>query len=186
MRVSKFLCVCKSAPDILRAMSADFHQLVDATIDHLQSLRARGAQFIPLQPETLRALNGTVQRNGPGKIENGGLRTAPAVQGNGHTVNAAPSVPAPGARHSILETSEAAAAPALDPRPSTFDTSPKATAIAELRERAMQCVKCSHLSSTRKNVVFGVGSIDADIMFVGEAPGADEDIQGEPFVGAAG
>ncbi|HXF10663.1 MAG TPA: uracil-DNA glycosylase, partial [Desulfuromonadaceae bacterium] len=55
-----------------------------------------------------------------------------------------------------------------------------------LRERAMACVKCSHLASSRKNVVFGVGNIDAELMFVGEAPGADEDIQGEPFVGRAG
>src|SRR5437588_988058 len=43
-------------------------------------------------------------------------------------------------------------------------------AMAELRERALQCVKCPHLASSRKNVVFGVGSIDAEIMFVGEAP----------------
>src|SRR5262245_43362248 len=62
----------------------------------------------------------------------------------------------------------------------------KAQAMAELRERAMQCVKCPHLASSRKNVVFGVGNIDAAIMGVGEAPGADEDQQGEPFVGKAG
>ncbi len=47
-------------------------------------------------------------------------------------------------------------------------------------------MKCPHLASSRKNVVFGVGSIDAELMFVGEAPGADEDEQGEPFVGKAG
>jgi len=41
-------------------------------------------------------------------------------------------------------------------------------------------------ASSRKNVVFGVGSPDASLMFVGEAPGADEDEQGEPFVGKAG
>jgi DNA polymerase len=58
--------------------------------------------------------------------------------------------------------------------------------MAELRERALQCVKCPHLASSRKNVVFGVGDIHAQLMFVGEAPGADEDAQGEPFVGAAG
>jgi uracil-DNA glycosylase len=62
----------------------------------------------------------------------------------------------------------------------------KAAAMAELRERAMACLKCPHLVKSRKNVVFGVGSIDAGLMFVGEAPGADEDAQGEPFVGAAG
>ena len=47
-------------------------------------------------------------------------------------------------------------------------------------------MKCPHLASSRKNVVFGVGNIDAQLMFVGEAPGADEDEQGEPFVGRAG
>jgi DNA polymerase len=50
----------------------------------------------------------------------------------------------------------------------------------------MACVKCPNLASSRKNVVFGVGNIDATLMFVGEAPGADEDEQGEPFVGKAG
>ena len=62
----------------------------------------------------------------------------------------------------------------------------KAAAFAELQKRALSCVKCPHLASSRKNVVFGVGSIDAQLMFVGEAPGADEDEQGEPFVGKAG
>ena len=60
------------------------------------------------------------------------------------------------------------------------------TAMAALRARAAVCVKCPHLAASRKNVVFGVGDIHAALMFVGEAPGADEDRQGEPFVGAAG
>jgi uracil-DNA glycosylase len=60
------------------------------------------------------------------------------------------------------------------------------TAMAALRERASACLKCPHLVKSRKNVVFGVGDIHAPLMFVGEAPGADEDAQGEPFVGAAG
>jgi DNA polymerase len=47
------------------------------------------------------------------------------------------------------------------------------------------CKKCS-LSATRKNFVFGIGNPNADLMFVGEAPGHDEDIQGKPFVGRAG
>ncbi len=69
--------------------------------------------------------------------------------------------------------------------PSASDPA-KVAAFAELRARAMVCVKCPHLASSRKNVVFGVGNIDASLMFVGEAPGADEDQQGEPFVGKAG
>ena len=62
----------------------------------------------------------------------------------------------------------------------------KSAAFTDLRERAMACVKCPHLASSRKNVVFGVGSPDAELMLIGEAPGADEDDQGEPFVGKAG
>jgi uracil-DNA glycosylase family 4 len=60
------------------------------------------------------------------------------------------------------------------------------TGMEELRQRALACLKCPHLVKSRKNVVFGVGDIHAKLMFVGEAPGADEDSQGEPFVGAAG
>jgi uracil-DNA glycosylase len=55
-----------------------------------------------------------------------------------------------------------------------------------LRTRVLVCTNCPHLVRTRKQVVFGVGNINAELMFVGEAPGADEDIQGEPFVGRAG
>jgi DNA polymerase len=62
----------------------------------------------------------------------------------------------------------------------------KATALAELRQRVLACVKCPNLVAARKNVVFGVGNPNAELMFVGEAPGADEDTQGEPFVGKAG
>jgi DNA polymerase len=58
--------------------------------------------------------------------------------------------------------------------------------MKELRERALVCQKCPNLARARKSVVFGVGDINAALMFVGEAPGADEDAQGEPFVGAAG
>lgn len=62
----------------------------------------------------------------------------------------------------------------------------KVAAFAELRTRVLACVKCPHLASSRKSVVFGVGNIDSPLMFVGEAPGADEDEQSEPFVGKAG
>ena len=55
----------------------------------------------------------------------------------------------------------------------------------ELEEVVKKCRKC-RLCETRKNVVFGVGNREADIMLIGEGPGADEDAQGEPFVGKAG
>ena len=53
-------------------------------------------------------------------------------------------------------------------------------------EQASACQKCPQLASTRQTVVFGAGNADADLMFVGEAPGAREDERGLPFVGQAG
>ncbi len=58
-------------------------------------------------------------------------------------------------------------------------------ALAELAVQAADCTKCA-LASTRTQVVFGVGDPHAPLMFVGEAPGKDEDEQGEPFVGRSG
>ena len=55
-----------------------------------------------------------------------------------------------------------------------------------LRRRVEPCTKCPALAATRTQTVFGVGNIYAELMFVGEAPGADEDRMGEPFVGRAG
>jgi len=65
-------------------------------------------------------------------------------------------------------------------------TSNKAQILASVRDRVCSCTKCAHLVSSRTQTVFGVGNPDAEIMFIGEAPGADEDQQGEPFVGRAG
>jgi uracil-DNA glycosylase len=59
-------------------------------------------------------------------------------------------------------------------------------ALKEVFEQAQGCMRCAELAATRKTVVFGAGNADADLMFVGEAPGASEDEQGLPFVGAAG
>lgn len=57
--------------------------------------------------------------------------------------------------------------------------------LGELREFIGDCQRCG-LSGSRANIVFGVGDAGADLMFVGEGPGANEDKQGEPFVGQAG
>jgi DNA polymerase len=59
-------------------------------------------------------------------------------------------------------------------------------ALAAIREDLGDCVRCKLHGLGRRQIVFGVGNPSADLMFVGEAPGADEDIQGEPFVGRAG
>ena len=62
----------------------------------------------------------------------------------------------------------------------------KKRTFESLRQAVLACEKCPHLVRSRTQVVFGVGNPEAELMFVGEAPGADEDEQGEPFVGKAG
>ncbi|MEE8408663.1 MAG: uracil-DNA glycosylase, partial [Myxococcota bacterium] len=60
-----------------------------------------------------------------------------------------------------------------------------AVALQQIRDEIGNCTRCK-LAHRRTNIVFGVGDPRARLMFVGEAPGRDEDLQGEPFVGAAG
>jgi uracil-DNA glycosylase family 4 len=71
-------------------------------------------------------------------------------------------------------------------RVAELDPTSKRSAFKEAQTRASQCGKCPHLVSSRTNVVFGAGSLESEILFVGEAPGAEEDAIGEPFVGKAG
>ncbi|NLF34875.1 MAG: uracil-DNA glycosylase, partial [Clostridiales bacterium] len=57
--------------------------------------------------------------------------------------------------------------------------------LTQLEQECLRCRKCA-LADTRTNVVFGAGSPTAEVMFIGEGPGKNEDLQGEPFVGRAG
>jgi uracil-DNA glycosylase len=72
-----------------------------------------------------------------------------------------------------------------DPAPSPQRRAP-GEALAALRAHIGDCTRCPLHAQGRRQVVFGVGNPDAQLMFVGEAPGADEDVQGVPFVGRAG
>ena len=157
-----------------------FDQLLDATIQHLQDLKSRGTRHVAVAPETLRALavpamKWPVETQSPAPPEIRSSRRE-EVQAMKSEI---------GNQKSEIEPSLLASAVAgIQAAP--LDPPAKAAAFAALRQRVLACVKCAHLASSRKNVVFGVGNIDAQLMFVGEAPGADEDTQGEPFVGRAG
>jgi DNA polymerase len=70
-------------------------------------------------------------------------------------------------------------------QPGLLDPSPGQETLAQVREDLGECTRCK-LHPTRTKIVFGVGNPRARLMFIGEAPGADEDRQGEPFVGRAG
>jgi uracil-DNA glycosylase len=170
----------------MASMSGAYDQLLDAAIQHLQELKARGVQFVPVAPETLAALNQS-RRLAPVQSRTtqpvSAPRPAPLVSRLEPvtTKTAQPEPPIERTLSLALPGQEPVAPPAAVLSPEA-----KTAAFAELRERAMACVKCPHLASSRRNVVFGVGSLDAELMFIGEAPGADEDEQGEPFVGKAG
>jgi DNA polymerase len=83
-----------------------------------------------------------------------------------------------------IQTSLFAAAPAA---PAVLtDVEQRRQELAALAQQVAACTRCPQLASTRTQTVFGVGPLDPDLCFVGEAPGADEDRIGEPFVGAAG
>jgi DNA polymerase len=69
--------------------------------------------------------------------------------------------------------------------PTDHPVKDKAAALATLRDEVLPCTACA-LHEGRHSTVFGAGSPDAEVVFIGEAPGRDEDLQGEPFVGRSG
>jgi uracil-DNA glycosylase family 4 len=77
------------------------------------------------------------------------------------------------------------AVPVADPG-SALAAGASAAGLIALRDEIGDCTRCALHTLGRRQVVFGAGNADADLMFVGEAPGADEDVKGEPFVGRAG
>jgi uracil-DNA glycosylase family 4 len=149
-------------------MSENYQRLLDSTIEHLKWLKASGRQFVVVNGQTLKDLQAPAPLP---RIEFSPEQQLPVVKQQ-------PTIEQP---KLAATTGEPVAARAV-----TGVTNERAAAMAEIRERAMACLKCPNLVAARKNVVFGVGDINAELMFIGEAPGADEDAQGEPFVGAAG
>ena len=163
----------------MRAMPSPYEQLIDATIAHVEQLKEQGVRHLPVSAEALAA-----------------LQPAPATAKRAAVSPPVASVPTPARAAAVIAPAQPSQfvrpAPASSPmtalaaqRP-VLDPQAKAVAMQNLRERALVCTKCPNLASSRTTVVFGVGDINAQLMFVGEAPGADEDRQGEPFVGAAG
>jgi len=163
-------------------MADTYSQLLDATIQHLEELKARGVQFVSVSDQTLAALNK------PGSRLPESRSTGPQDYGTtrqpDHRTDERFKLQTPNFKETSNPTiQEITEQPKVG---AVMDRAAKDAAFVDLRGRALACVKCSHLASSRQNVVFGVGSIDAELMFVGEAPGADEDRQAEPFVGRAG
>ena len=128
--------------------------------DYVEQLREEGLDGLPAGPARVSQTSGASRTAGAAGV-------------------APPSVDEPVSAPSVRPTAA---------RVELFSRYPgleKTATLTELREFIGDCQRCK-LAPRRTNLVYGVGNPDADLMFVGEAPGADEDARGEPFVGRAG
>ena len=128
--------------------------------------------------EALRELTAQLRTNLAARGRSGlaGVPTRPSPR-VARAVSAAPAVAAP---ETVADEAPALSDDAAPAKPRTG-----AAGLKLVRDDMGDCKRCK-LAPSRKNLVFGVGNPDAELVFVGEAPGADEDAQGEPFVGKAG
>lgn len=167
------------------------HTALTTLTDELRRLKAAGVKTVVVSEESIASLRRAIGRaqaavttdepvalSAPAKTEALGQATPPSAP-----PPVAKSVPPP---EPVAEKAKADAPSIPSPSPFTLPEGDKATRMAALRERVLgDAVCCSHVRPGKK-VVLGVGSLDAAILFVGEAPGAEEENLGEPFVGPAG
>jgi uracil-DNA glycosylase len=164
--------------------------------EELRRLKAEGRRTVSVSEEALATLRTSLadqpeEISGGGGVTEGSPREAyPSVAGVADPGFRAPAMvkaPAPAKPATISEPAPAPKRAA--PLPAATFILPegdKVTRWNALREIVLNDKVCKENVHTGKQVVFGVGSLEASIMFVGEAPGGDEENQGEPFVGRAG
>jgi DNA polymerase len=165
---------------------------------YVRILRDNGEKNVRLSADSRRALATLINPPSAASLS----KAAPAVRtpspvGQSSAPKAAPApgrTPASSQRTSpprpvVRAPSAASVVPkfeAVESAPIEIRGATRVEKLANLATLITPCAKCPHLAESRTQTVFGVGSPDAELMFVGEAPGADEDKQGEPFVGLAG
>ncbi|MEZ6095604.1 MAG: uracil-DNA glycosylase [Pirellulaceae bacterium] len=162
----------------------DQNQLTDILRQHLERWRWHGVDWLPAPGEQAESLqlgelldaHAEQQLTAPDESrvveteQNAPtMETQPMVAERSRTFASTPAIPNP-----------------VDERPYGNVLTDRATALSILSEEVAACTKCDILAKSRQQTVFGVGNPNARLCFYGEAPGADEDRQGEPFVGAAG
>ena len=173
--------------------------VLQAISEELLRLKAEGETTVPVSEETIRGLRALVKARAgeaaPAAVEEP-APAAPAqvarplnpLRAERDAALARPASPAPAAVAPVRGLAPAApAAPSLPPPPVVrLPEGDKAMRWAALKEAATQDPVCLANVRPGKKAVLGVGSLDAKIFFVGEAPGAEEEVVGEPFVGPAG
>jgi DNA polymerase len=150
-----------------------------AITEELKRLKAAGVRTVAVSDAGLAGLRALAAKRRAGVVTE--QPAEPAVATPVESFRPKPVAVAP------LKAALAAPALALPPAPKfTLPAGDKATRWAALREIVLNDPTCLARARPGKQVVFGVGDVEAKIMFVGEAPGAEEEVQGEPFVGPAG
>jgi DNA polymerase len=146
---------------------------LNAIAEELRRLKADGVTSVTVSDEGLAALRKSIGNRLPASVTEKPVAEKPAA-------GRPPAAEKPPA--------EKPAAPAALPPPPAFElpTGDKKTQWAALERAVLEDPVCKAKVRPGKKIVLGVGNLDAAIMFVGEAPGAEEEIQGEPFVGPAG
>lgn len=145
---------------------------------HLESLKSAGIAFLPIPPRATRAPSEPL--------------TVSALKTQFQAEAASPPTSTSSPSRPPQPTGSPIVVPATEglfdePAPAVADApTDRRYELKLLAERIVPCDRCPELFATRTQTVFGVGPIDPDVCFVGEAPGADEDAIGEPFVGKAG
>ncbi len=139
-------------------MPGAYYQLLDATIRHLESLRQRGVRYVDVSSESLSSLAKSAKQKNSASL---------------------------GAQAAIKAETQPANEPSIYDLPQ-LSCDEKESAMAKLSEEILSIDKSPELLASKANLVFGTGKSDAELMFIGEAPGADEDQAGVPFVGKAG
>lgn len=146
------------------------NELRDATVEYLRLSHSLGENVISLDGKTIQALR-SMPKAGARKAEPEPQRSSAPLR------REEPAACAPRKESSVGKGGAEIVFNKTGDDGKDFEA---------LRAMVLACERCPHLVGFRHTVVWGVGNPQADIMFVGEAPGADEDIKGEPFVGKAG
>jgi DNA polymerase len=170
------------------------HAALTALTEELRRLKASGVKTVSVSDESVAALRRVIggrkaaaPASGPAKEQAADVAKAKtSVVEPRAAVTPEPEAPVRAAAAKEEKKAAAVDETIPEPTPFTLPEGDKAARFAALRERVLSdAVCCAHVRPGKK-VVLGVGSLDAKIMFVGEAPGAEEEVQGEPFVGPAG
>lgn len=171
-----------------------------ALTEELRRLKTAGVKTVPVSEATVATLRKLVAAR-EGAVANAGGSTSDTArvaktEPAGRAVEAAAPAAVPKHYEPAATPAATTRAPASSAAPSTSSLPPaptvklpegdKATRWQALLDLVLKDAVCKASVRPGKKVVLGVGSLDAKIMFVGEAPGAEEEIQGEPFVGPAG